>query len=121
VQRGRIFSWREYIEHIKFTLNYDWLSVLKVALEIFNGDLKGYAQVPDEKDLRERLLQPYMKDLLKQSITTVIHQFKNKSSSAKETKTEFEADSIAIKVAIEFCLNIAATEFLFKDIFSLFQ
>jgi len=32
---------------------YDWLAVLKVALEIYNGDLKGFAKLADEKELRE--------------------------------------------------------------------
>lgn len=45
--RGHIFSWKEYIDHIKFTENCDWLAVLKVSLEIYNGDAKGYAKVPD--------------------------------------------------------------------------
>jgi len=53
LQRGRLYSWKEYIDHIKSQINFDWLSVLKVALEIFNGDLKGYAKVPDEKEIRE--------------------------------------------------------------------
>jgi hypothetical protein len=47
---------------------YDWLTVLKVALEIYNGNLKGYALVPDEKEVREAILKHYMKDLLKTSV-----------------------------------------------------
>jgi hypothetical protein len=49
--------------------------VLKVALELFNGDLKGYAKVPDEKEVRESMLRSYMKDLLRTSIETVIYKF----------------------------------------------
>jgi hypothetical protein len=52
--------------------------VLKVALEIFNGDLKGYAKVPDEKEIRESILRSFMKDLLMTSIETVIFKFKKK-------------------------------------------
>jgi len=65
---GRLFTWKEYIEHIKFKENYDWLKVLKVALEIYNGDIKGYAKVPDEKEAREGLLQGVMKEMIKESI-----------------------------------------------------
>jgi hypothetical protein len=32
------------------------LSVLKVALEIYNGDIKGYSNLPDEKEVREKHL-----------------------------------------------------------------
>jgi hypothetical protein len=39
-----------------------------VALEIYNGDIKGYAQVPDEKEIREEKLKGYMQDLIKTNI-----------------------------------------------------
>ena len=91
------------------------MSVLKVALEIYNGDLKGYAKVPDEKSVRENQLKGYMQDLIKTSIETVIYKFRQAS------KSDYEADSIVIKVAIEFCLNIGATEFLFTQILELFK
>ena len=65
IQIGRQFSWEEYIDHIKFEEGYDWLAILKVALEIYNGDLKGYSFVPDDKEVREAQLQPYMKELIK--------------------------------------------------------
>jgi hypothetical protein len=68
VLRGRLFSWKEYLEHIKFKENYDWLTVLKVALEIYNGETKGYAKVPDEKEVREGILKSYMKDMIKDSV-----------------------------------------------------
>tara|TARA_B110000305_G_C18980636_1_gene421480 strand:- start:188 stop:331 length:144 start_codon:yes stop_codon:yes gene_type:complete len=47
-----VFTWREYIDHIEATK--DWLTVLKITLEIYNGNIKGYAKVPDEKDVREK-------------------------------------------------------------------
>jgi hypothetical protein len=69
------FTWQEYIEYVRNNGGYDWLTVLKVALEIFNGNLKGYGNVPDEKEVREAILKSYMKDLLKTSIQTVIMKF----------------------------------------------
>lgn len=35
--------------------------------------------------------------------------------------SDYRADEIAVKVAIEFCLNIGATNFLFSEIFNLFH
>jgi hypothetical protein len=60
VQRLHLFHWREYLDHIQTETGYDWLSVFKVAIEIYNGYLKGYAKVPDEKDLREKQLRGYL-------------------------------------------------------------
>ena len=114
IQRGRLFSWKEYIEHVKSHQNKDFLSVLKVALEIFNGDLKGYAKIPDEKEVREEQLSPYMTDLLKTCIDTVLYKYMSKKESTLHTqKGDYHADDIAIKVSIEFCLNTNTSNFLF--------
>jgi hypothetical protein len=51
---AHLYSWQEYLNHIKFKENYDWLTVLKVGLEIYNGESKGFAKVPDEKEMREK-------------------------------------------------------------------
>ena len=128
IYRGRIFSWKEYIDFIKE--KYDWLAVLKIALEIYNGDLKGYAKIPDEKEVREAYMKTFMKELLKSSIETTIYKFKQKGNSASSITSvnyadsgismDHQADQVAIKVAIEFCLSINATDFLFADIFMLF-
>ena len=68
IVRGKLFTWKEYLDHIKFTENNDWLNVLKVALEIYNGETKGFAKVPDEKEIREGILKGFMKDMIKESI-----------------------------------------------------
>ena len=114
------------MEKLKFQDNFDWLTVLKAALEIYNGELKGFAKVPDEKELRESFLNSYMREMIKDSITTVIHKFGKKDPKTDTDKSEstddtnYSVDAIAIKVSIEFCLNIQATAFLFSDIFNIF-
>ena len=30
-----------------------WMTILRVAIDIYNGELKGFGKVPDEKELRE--------------------------------------------------------------------
>ena len=47
ITRAKIFSWKEYINFHRFEKKSDLLSVLKIASEIFNGDLKGFANLPD--------------------------------------------------------------------------
>lgn len=66
--RGKVFTWREFIDHIKFKESADWSTVLKTALEIYNGEVKGFSRVPDEKEVREGLLGGYMKDMIKESV-----------------------------------------------------
>lgn len=75
IVRGKLFTWKEYLDHIKFKENYDWLTVLKVALEIYNGDTKGYSKVPDEKESREQMLKGVMKEMIKESVNQVIFKY----------------------------------------------
>lgn len=89
--------------------------MLKVAIEIYNGYLKGYARVPDEKELRETQLRPYLQDLVKSSVQGLLEKFSKKGGERGQT------EEMAIKVAIEFCLNIGATQFLFSVMLSVFS
>jgi len=44
-----LFEYKGYLSYLKKKEGYDWLSILKLALEIFNGEQIGYFGVPDEK------------------------------------------------------------------------
>ena len=39
--------WQDYLQQIMHNDPNDWLKVLKVALEIFNGKIIGLAGLPD--------------------------------------------------------------------------
>lgn len=116
VTRAKVFQWREYLDYLKFKENADMSTVLKSALDIYNGESKGFAKVPDEKEVRECLLGSFMKDLIKENVQQAIFKY----SKAAESKSALQWDLIAIKSAIEFCLNINSPAVLFTDIFSLF-
>ena len=45
--QARLLSWTEYIDKIIFADNFEWVTILKEALDIFNGKLKGLANLPD--------------------------------------------------------------------------
>ena len=94
-------------------------------MEIYNGEAKGYAKVPDEKEIREGILKGFMKDMIKDSVQQVIYKFNSTKTSSDPKQVvvstdTYQADSIAIKVAIEFCLSISATFFLFTEIYQIF-
>ena len=135
--RARLLSWREFIDKLKFTDNQDWLTVLKVSLEIYNGEVKGFAMLPDARERRQNFLKDYMKKLIMTSIQTVIYKYNTKASSEKsggstgldtnsnedsaENEKQFSIEEIAIKVSIEFCLNIGEVNYLFTDIYEFFK
>ncbi len=66
--RAKVFQWREFLDYLKFKENADMSTVLKSALDIYNGEYKGFAKVPDEKEVRECLLGSFMKDLIKENV-----------------------------------------------------
>ena len=89
ITRGKVFTWREYLDYIKFKENADWSTVLKTALEIYNGEVKGLSRVPDEKEVREGLLGSFMKDMIKDSVNQVIFKY----ASAQKSKEPNNPDS----------------------------
>ena len=108
--------------------------MLKVALEIYNGEIKGFAMLPDARERRQNFLKDYMRKLIMTSIQTVIYKYNTKTSSEKSGSTgldtnsnedssdekQFSIEEIAIKVSIEFCLNIQEVNYLFTDIYDFF-
>lgn len=98
------------------------MALLKLALEIYNGDLKGYAKVPEEKEIREAQMQSYMKDLLRTNIEKQLLGRKLRSRDNNEEQSKGPgSEETAIKVAIEYCLNIGAVDFMFTEILQLFE
>ena len=83
IMRARLLSWREFIDKLKFTDNQDWLTVLKVSLEIYNGEIKGFAMLPDARERRQNFLKDYMRKLIMQSIQTVIFKYNTRAGSDK--------------------------------------
>ena len=69
---GKLFRWNEYLELLNQHHSKDWLKLLKVALQIYNGKCKGFADVPEEQDIREGILKVYMKTLIKQTVSTIL-------------------------------------------------
>lgn len=57
-------------------------TVLKSALDIYNGEYKGFAKVPDEKEVREGLLGSFMKDLIKENVQQAIFKYSGSSKGA---------------------------------------
>ena len=58
-----------------------------MALDIYNGDLKGYSLVPDEKDAREADLRDYMQDLIKTTIHEMVIKFQSRSRAPSELQS----------------------------------
>ncbi|CAI2383783.1 unnamed protein product [Moneuplotes crassus] len=114
---AKLFHWEDYLKFIQ--KQCDWLVCLKIALDIYHGEIKGYYGVPYIKEERERLLQHKMMDLISEGIKSMIKNFK-KNDNESPSNSNYSADIIAIKAAVEFCNRIGCLNFLFTGIIKLF-
>ena len=69
----------------------DWLTVLKVAIQIYNGDIRGFALLPAAQEERKAFMQEYMKRLLKTSIESVVNKHYH-SNPQDETEDQQQDD-----------------------------
>ena len=60
VVKAKIFTWSEYIKKVRQDEKHTFLTVLKVAISIYSGELRGFAELPDEKSKREAELKEKM-------------------------------------------------------------
>lgn len=110
--------------------------MLKVALDIYAGRLRGFAMLPEAPDDRQTYLKTYMCELLIKHIKAVV---KNQAQTPKEsasasnrlsggttttnghTSRQFQIEEVAIKIAIEYCLAIHEPGLLFGEVLSFFK
>ena len=126
--RARVFSWSEFLNDLRKKSSNLWIGVLQLAMQIFNGDQKGFALLPDLKDEREARLGGYMRDLIYQSIKSEADKSLKSAALVAGSRGPIrleqdhkEAVRIIMKVAIEFCLNIGAADLLFGKIHQIFK
>jgi hypothetical protein len=72
---GHLFKWKEYLEFLTHKMNCELLALLKVSLDLYNGELKGYAEVPDEKEIREGMLKVYLKEIIRDAVQKLIRRW----------------------------------------------
>jgi hypothetical protein len=115
VLSAKLFHWEDYLKYAQ--KQWDWLVCLKIALDIYHGETKGYYGVPYIKEERERKLKHKMMDLIQEGIKSMI---KNYNRDGTSRSSDYSADNIAIKASVEFCNRIDEINFLFTGIIKLF-
>lgn len=117
ILNAKLFHWEEYLKYV--LKQTDWLVCLKAALDIYHGEMKGYYGVPYIKESREAVLKHKMMDLIQEGVSAMIKNFKS-NKAEDSSSSDYQADTIAIKAAVEFCNRINWFKFLFIGIIKLF-
>ena len=85
----------------------DWIGALSLTIDIYQGNITSFPDIPLQKSQRIKALRPF--------ITSLLEKYINDNLS-EDNKVE-EKDIIkCINVVIEFCIGIKEIEFLFKNV-----
>jgi len=107
---GKLLSWNEYLD--KHKSRSQWIDALRISLEIFQGTLKGFADLSENKELREAAMRAFMKNFIQEGLETHLEKF--------DVVSNTKANITQVQVTIEFCIAISAFDFLFNDLIMLF-
>ena len=84
----------------------DWIAALSLTIDIYQGNITSFPDIPLLKYQRIKVLRPFITSLLEKYINVNLADDKNIE----------EKDIIkCINVVIEFCIGIKEIEFLFKN------
>ena len=57
-------TWQEHLRKLSKINKHDWIKLLREALDVFKGRIKGFAGVSDDTEIRESMMMVHMKILL---------------------------------------------------------
>ena len=101
---GKVLNFEDCILNL---VKEDWLGALSLTIDIHQGSISSFPDIPLQRSQRIRLLKPFITSLLEKYINNNIPE---------DNKAVNENDLIkCINVVIEFCIGIKETEFLFKN------
>ena len=84
----------------------DWIAALSLTIDIHQGSITSFPDIPLQKQQRIKVLKPFIVSLLEKYISDNLDE-KNKIEEKDIIK--------CINVVIEFCIGIKDSEFLFKN------
>ena len=80
VKTGSLFHWKEFLHYLQEKERYDYIPVLKMALEIYSGEYKGLAGVAEEKEMREQEMHEHLKAMIRQSVESIVKSYRDSGS-----------------------------------------
>ncbi len=103
VVAGQLQKWSDFLERLK--RNGNAMRALSCGLQLFQGKMKGFAEIFNDEEIREAALKGPLKTYLLDMLPLILQ--------AKGTD-----DKVPIlQYIIEFCVGIKSQEFLFNEVY----
>lgn len=102
VLKGRLLTWEDYMEKVKGTSS--WVTILWVALEIYLGSIKGFANFPQYASIREPAVRRFMKTYITAGLKRLLPNSPDDSALH------------ILQSTVEFCIKTAAHDFMFGQL-----
>ena len=113
---GKVLNFQDSIDNLIKENN--WLGAMCLGIDIFQGNITSFPDVPIDRNERYKLLTPYLIELLNRYIDENMKD--NKES--KETNEEKQNKLIkCMNVTIEFCIGIKDVNYLLKNVEETFK
>ena len=104
---GKVLNFDECIYNL--VKEDDWLGAMSLTIDIYQGNITSFPDIPFIRKQRIKVLKPFLIDLLQKYI--------NYNLEEQDKKEEKKLDLIqCINVVIEFCIGVKEIDYLFKTV-----
>ena len=100
---GQLQKWSDFLEKLK--KNGNAMRSLACGLQLFQGKMKGFAEIYTDDEIREATLKGQLKTYLLDMLPLILQ------AKGTDDKTPI------LQYIIEFCVGIKSQEFLFKEVY----
>ena len=109
-----LVNWIIFLKELQ--KNNDFLNLFSVGIEIYNGKMTCFSNLPDNTILKGKV-GDFLKEIIPQYVELIL---KDKKSNIKDQKEE-EKILESINIIIEVCIELEAIDFLLRKIVPLFE
>ena len=108
--KGKLLTWEKYLMRIK---NTPWVGILWIALEIYLGSIKGFANLPQYKGIREQKVRDFMEGY----ISKELKQYLEKNRPVGDPG----GNLVVLQATVELCVKIGAYNLMFTELLNVFM
>ena len=110
---GELTTYVKYVNLLND--NLDWESSLRLAVDLYNGKIHSFPDIPANDKERQDNLKQFMEDLIKYYIDNILHKIQNNGEQQDKELIN------SMTNAIDYCLQIENGDFIFSNLLSIYD